>query len=187
MKNPVKKALIQSGLFSIPRAWLELKSIVNNKKDTFTYVQNLNTDDFYKSKGTNRLLHPSSKMINFRFPDEEYIKYLTYNENNVNYLVFTKPRYKGQVRLKDWSSLNLQKFEFENIFRELFRQCRMQRAESMHLLVPDDGQKTPYSFYTLGFLSRRFTSIVYIYSSNNIIRELDSHSWEFTDAHTGYV
>ncbi len=70
----------------------------------------------------------------------------------------------------------------------------MQKVESVHLFVPNESQKTSYTFHSLGFLSEHFfkrarfvPSIVYIYGSDNLIRNLNSHSWELTDAHIGYV
>jgi len=188
VKNPLKRALIQSGLLSVPRTWVKLKSFINRDKNdiSLTRVRDLNADNFHGSRGTNRLVNQSSKMINFRFPAEDYLKYLTCS-NNTDYLIFTNPMYEARVLLKDWSGLDLQRAEFGAIFRDLFEQCRMHKAESVELYVPSDNQKVSYLLRGLGFLSRNCSLKFQLYCSDSIIRDLDCCSWELTHAHIGYV
>lgn len=187
----MRRMLLEKGLLvgtGISRLWFDFThASKSNGKYTFTKVQNLDTDSFYKPNGANRLVYPSSEMLNFRFTDKEYVKYLVHGINGPNYLVFTKPRRYGQVILKDWSTLNLQKSEFGNILEELYRQCRIRKAESIHLFVPNENGVNRYFLHSLGFLSRSYSPVTYIYGSSEIIRGLSLYSWEFTNAHTGYI
>lgn len=187
----MRRILLEKGLFAetcISRLWFDFtRAAKSNGKYTFTTVQNLDTDSFYKPNGANRLVYPSSEMLNFRFPDREYIKYLVRGANGLNYLVFTKPRRYGQVILKDWSTLNLQKSEFGNILGELYSQCRIRKAESIHLFVPNENGANRCFLHSLGFLSRSYSPVIYIYGPSKIIRGLNLYSWEFTNAHIGYI
>lgn len=190
-KSSVKRALIRSGVFSIPRAWLTISSAVSgNRKDRFTRVKELKTDDFYRSEGNNRLVCSSSKMLNFRFPDRSYVKYLTSDENRTDYLIFTRPDHKRQVILKDWSCLHLQKQEIKGIFRDMFGQCRKYKVESMHLYLPQGDQEishASHAFCNLGFFSRKYSLKFYLYGSDSIIHSVDTCSWKLTHAYVGYV
>jgi GNAT superfamily N-acetyltransferase len=191
LRRRMRRVLLEKGLLietCVSRLWFDFtRAAKSNGKYTFTTVENLDTDSFYKPNGANRLVYPSSEMLNFRFPDREYAKYLVRGINGPNYLVFAKPSRYGQVVLKDWSTLDLAKSELGNIISQLHRQCSIRKADSMHLFLPNQNQLNSHFLYSLGFLSRSQSSVVYIYSSSNIIKNLCPRSWEFTNAHVGYV
>jgi len=192
IKNRIKRNLIQialfSGIFSFPKRVLKIKSFMRNCKHEINRVQMLNSDREYNFQRANRLVSSSSKMINFRFPDKEYIKYMIHGDQNTNYFVFTKPEYKSNVVLKDWSTLDLKKSEFEFILNDIFMECDIQKAESLNLYIPYEHQKIRKLLHSIGLPSRKSNStFFYLYAPDDLISELRFYPWEFTNAHIGYI
>lgn len=186
--NRINNLLVQSKFYSIFRIQLALKSIINkNGQSISEKIDYLDTESLCNRNNYNRLVSQNPKMLNFRFSNQEYLKYLIHNGNDMNYLIFRKPKHDGRVVLKDWSSLELRKSEFEDIFIDLYKQCKEYEVESIHISIPDYDYKINGFLHKFGFLSRRYTSTIYISSSDDVAQNLDSFSWDFTDSHTEYI
>lgn len=182
-----KKVAFYGGVFSIPRTWFSIKTFVNKSRNhKFKQLDYLDSDCFSKFQEKNRLVHTSPKMMNFRFPKERYLKYLTHDKDESNCLIFTKPTYKSHVNLKDWSSLDIQKSEFDSVFRDLFEQCKKNKVESMSFIIPDQAEMS-YSFHRIGFLSQKYIHKFGIYAPDSLINEINNYPWDITDAHVGYI
>lgn len=186
--GPRNSFLIKSKFYSVARLPLRIKSIVKtNKQKTFEIVDYLNTENLNDANNSNRLISQNSEMLNFRFPSQEYIKYLLHSEKKINYLIFKRPGQYKSISLRDWSSLNLQKSEFEDVFIDLFSQCKKYGVELLNMNIPNNDQKITKLLHSFGFLSRNYTSELYISGDDDLMQNLKDIEWDFTNAHTEYI
>jgi hypothetical protein len=129
------------------------------------------------SEAVNRPVSLSSKMLNYRFPSDRYLKYTVFQGGGSGgELVFSKPELASNVRLLHWSSLEFSLGIWASIIGDVLQRCYQSKAASLHLSMPKNILPKEQNFAKLGFLRRPKQSVVYISCMDKELEHLrDEH------------
>lgn len=134
----------------------------------------------------NLLVSGQRTMLAYRFPATRYLVYSVSDVHDARgFLVFNMPRCGENVCLKHWSR---EQIPFENmaaVLNDVIRRSRQAKAASVSVVVPRPEKDAFAAIQQLGFLHRRSTASVQIYSGGTE-PVAPTLSWRFTNSHTGF-
>ena len=137
--------------------------------------------------GKDELIYNDRKMLNFRFTPENSLVYEINNQNK-DFLIFSKPYKNAKVFLRHWSSLSLSAEHFAPVFKDLFKKCKETGAGSLNISFSGTNNNPGINFSKFGFLSRKSKDILLLYKSNPDLKfSYDQDDWSFTDTYRGFI